>query len=216
MIKPVLCLWSSTVYRHQKVHQANSLLEKYYSVCMFYEVWIRSGCAFLLLPWLPGKCTDHVTTGGKPVNQSSFWLIVSFSSLSLTLKYGQVDVWVGLCVCVFWWTAQQGLGGWHILQKGWKKLQRHKNEGLDQRYDGREREREMERGKKCFQTSLYGFLADFLCFSHCSIKITCYKTALTNHLCWFKLIYCWPGAGMDLVNQYFLSGGPKLLVSPFT
>ncbi len=169
MIKPVLCLWSSTVYRHQKVRQANSLLEKYYSACMFYEVWNRSGggeslkglCISIIVmaTWEVYRPRHHM--GGKPVNQSSCWLKVSFSSLSLTLKCGQVDVCVGLCVCVFWWTAQQGLGGWHILPKGWKKLHRYRNEGLDQRYDGREGEREMERGEKCFQTSLYEFLAAF-------------------------------------------------------
>ncbi len=216
MIKPVFCLWSSTVYRHQKVRQANSLLEMYYSACVFYEVWNRSGCAFLLLPWLPGKCTDHVTTGGKPVNQSSFWLIVSFSSLSLTLKCGQVDVCVGLCVCVFWWTAQQGLGGWHILPKGWKKLQRHKNEGLDQRYDGREGERGMERGKRCFQTSLWVSWWFFY------VSLTVLLKLLVSKQLWLT-IYAgsnWFIASLVLVvylvNQYFLSGGAKLFVLPFS
>lgn len=36
---------------------------------------------------------------------------------------------------------------------------RDRNEGLDKRNDGRQGERGMERGKKCFQTSLYEFLA---------------------------------------------------------
>lgn len=75
-----------------------------------------------------------------------------------------------------------------ILPKGCKKLKRHRNEGLDQRYSMmEEEEKEVWREDKVSlrQLSFYEFHVVFYCFSHCFIKMTCFKTALSNHVYWF-------------------------------
>ncbi len=215
MIKPVFCLWSSTVYRHQKIRQANSLLEMYYSAYVFYEVWNRSGCAFLLLPWLPGKCTDHVTTGGKPVNQSSFWLIVSFSSLSLTLKCGQVDVCVGLRVCVLM-NSSAGFGWMTHTAKRLKEATETQKWGIRPKIwwkRGRKRDGERE---KVFSDKPLGFLLIFY------VSLAVLLKLLVSKLLWLT-IYAgsnWFIASLVLVvylvNQYFLSGGAQLFISPIS